>query len=104
MEFIVQWANDKHTLKNFEDVLKAAYAEDFYNISLKAVHHSKLTFICTIPFWMKERFIELTEKAVDILSSGAIVEVVVDEAVIIDITQAIGKIVSGELYYTCIVP
>ena len=32
---------------------------------------------------MKERFIELTKKAVDILSSGGIFEVVVDEAVII---------------------
>ena len=83
MKFIVQWANDERTLKNFEDILQAAYAEDFYNISLKAVHHSRLTFICAIPFWMKEKFIELTEKAVDILTSGGIVEVVVDETLII---------------------
>ena len=83
MKFIVKWANDDYTLKNFEDVLEGAYANDFRNITLKAVHHSKLTFVCAIPFWMRERFIEVTKQAVNILSIGGIIEVVMDGAVII---------------------
>lgn len=59
-------------------MLKGAYADDFYNILLKVVHHSRLTFICSIPIWMKEKFIKETGKKFDFLSSNGVISIIIE--------------------------
>ena len=58
-------------------MLKGAYADDFYNILLKVIHNSRLTFVCAIPFWMEERFIKRTKEAANFLSTGGVTSIAV---------------------------
>ena len=58
-------------------MLKGVYADDFYNIKLKVIRNSRLTFICAIPIWMEERFITKTKKAIGVLIIRGIVSIAV---------------------------
>ena len=87
----MEWASEEYTVKNFEDTLKGAYADDFYNISLKAVHHSRITFICAIPFWMEEKFIKMTEEAADFILSQGVVSIEINGTIILKKEHHPGK-------------
>ena len=75
-------------MNDFEKLLGAAYGEDFYHITVMAVSYCSFIFICSIPLEMKDKFIEMTEKAEEMLKNEGVTKVEID-----------GEIIIGVLYY-----
>ena len=73
------------TLYEFEDFLRRVFENCSSFISLKAVHQSLLTFVCTIPIWFIDEvtvFVKKMDK--EILKSEGVVKICIDINVIFE--------------------
>ena len=53
MSVVVSWSSSETTLARFEKYITEEFKDDDLSmfIALRAVHHSWLTFVCTLPVW-----------------------------------------------------
>ena len=55
MTVVVSWSSSETTLATFDDYITEKFKNDDLSmfIALRAVHHSDLTFECTVPVWLE---------------------------------------------------
>lgn len=71
-------------LSEFQHLLISVFESCEIFISLRAVHKSHLTFVCTIPIWFTENVIVLVKEKAEVLKLKGIVKLFVGIEVIFD--------------------
>ena len=66
-------------------LIKAFYRHHGILISLRVVHQSLLTFVCTIPKWLVAEMKEYVVKNEEMLKSKKVVEIIIDGTVMFSI-------------------
>ena len=51
MTVVVSWPSSETTLATFEDYITKEFKDLSMFIALRAVHHSWIKFLCTLPVW-----------------------------------------------------
>lgn len=84
MIFVVSWIPSETMLLEFEHLLISVFKSCEIFISLRAVHKSRLTFVCTIPIWFAEKIILVVKEKAEVLKLKGIVKVFVGIEAIFD--------------------
>ena len=79
MKFIVSWAKDKVTLNEFLLVLQRVFNQIRPSLTLEAVSHSRLEFVCSLPQFKVDEFIQLTKANETQLLEEGVVEIFVGD-------------------------
>ena len=80
--FVVRWAKDDATLRQFEEMMTQAFENAEKFIQLKAVHFSLLSFICAAPTWAVGSLIRLAKDSVSVLKELGVVKLTIGQEVI----------------------
>ena len=68
-------------------------------ITLRAVKQSLLTFICSIPPWVKNVLRQLVEENQQLMKKLGVVEVMVDKEIILKVCQVAMVMICNECFY-----
>ena len=82
--FVVEWDDEKITLLEFQKILWQAFQNADRFITLIAVHHSLLTFICVAPTWTVSSLILVARDSISILRELGVVKLTIGREVILD--------------------
>ena len=82
--FVVEWDDEKITLLEFQKMLRQAFQNADRFITLVAVHHSLLTFICAAPTWTVSSLILVARDSISILRELGVVKLTIGQEVILD--------------------
>ena len=77
VKFVVSWAKDKVTLDEFLLVLQRVFSKICPFLTLEAVRHSRLEFLCSLPQVKQEEFTELIRQNEALLLAEGVVEIFV---------------------------
>ena len=80
----MEWAEEQGTLLEFQKMLRQAFQNADRFITLVAVHHSLLTFICAAPTWTVGSLILVARDNISILRELGVVKLTTGQEVILD--------------------
>ena len=80
--FVVRWAKNDATLRQFEEMITQAFENAEKFIQLKAVHFSLLSFICVAPTWAVGSLIRVAKDSISVLRELGVVKLTIGQEVI----------------------
>ena len=81
--FVVRWAKNDATLRQFEQMIRQAFENVGKLIFLKAVRSSLLLFICATPTWAVGSLIQVAKDSIDILRELGVVKLTIGQEIVL---------------------
>ena len=81
--FVVRWAKNDATLRQFEEMITQAFENAGRFIQLTAVHFSLLTFICAAPTWAAGSLIQVAKDSISILRELGVVKLTIGQEIVL---------------------